>query len=188
MEADISIWRKTGHFYFALTRRQTRCRRKMRMSGLCKVEMMSAFMEGRGRYGNGANHFEPTRTGPVESVARGTAAASDEGWGSRAAESNRPPGVPDAAPHPRARGRCSGSPITRTAIESQAGSPFRGEGFDSRGSALCRLWAHAGRRALSQGWFPREPGDPADLDDQSGLLASALAAGEEDPRVAGKKS
>jgi hypothetical protein len=35
------------------------CRRKMRMSGLCKVEM-SAFMEGRGPYGNGANHFEPT--------------------------------------------------------------------------------------------------------------------------------
>jgi hypothetical protein len=24
MEADISIWRKTGHFYFALTRRETR--------------------------------------------------------------------------------------------------------------------------------------------------------------------
>src|SRR5580692_12976594 len=63
------------------------CRRKMRMSGLCKVEM-SAFMEGRGPHGNGANHFEPTRTGPVESVARGTAAASDAGCGSRAAESN----------------------------------------------------------------------------------------------------
>jgi len=24
MEADISIWQKTGHFYFALTRRETR--------------------------------------------------------------------------------------------------------------------------------------------------------------------
>ena len=92
------------------------------------------------------------------------------------------------APHPRTQGCGSDSRITRTAIESQAGSPFRGEGFDSRGSALCRLWAHAGRRALSPGWFPREPGDPADLDDQSGLLASALPAGEEDPRVAGKKS
>ena len=30
--ADISIWQKTGHFYFALT-----CRCKMRMSGLNKV-------------------------------------------------------------------------------------------------------------------------------------------------------
>ncbi len=30
-------------------------------------------------------------------------------------------------------------------------------------------WAHAGRRTLSPGWFPREPGDPADVDDQSGL-------------------
>jgi hypothetical protein len=39
----------------------------MRMSGLCKVEM-SASMEGRGPHGSGANHFEPTRTGPIESV------------------------------------------------------------------------------------------------------------------------
>src|SRR6267378_1301604 len=77
-----------------------RCRCKMRMSALCKVEM-SAFMDGRGAHGNGANHFESTRTGPIESVARGTAAASDAGCGSRAAESNRPPGAPDAAPHPR---------------------------------------------------------------------------------------
>jgi hypothetical protein len=30
---------------------------------------MSAFMEGRGPHGDGANHFEPTRTGPIESVA-----------------------------------------------------------------------------------------------------------------------
>src|SRR5260370_575309 len=39
LEADISIWQKTGHFYFALTELFTRCRGKMRMSGLCKVEM-----------------------------------------------------------------------------------------------------------------------------------------------------
>ena len=44
------------------------CRRKMRMSGLCKVEM-SAFMGGRGAYGNGANCLEPTRTGPLKSAA-----------------------------------------------------------------------------------------------------------------------
>ena len=39
MEADISIWRKTGHFYFALTRVPASCSCKVRMSGLCKVEM-----------------------------------------------------------------------------------------------------------------------------------------------------
>src|ERR1700719_1797104 len=50
------------------------CRRKKRMSGLCKVQM-SAFMDGRGPHGNGANRVEPTRTGPIESVARGTAEA-----------------------------------------------------------------------------------------------------------------
>jgi hypothetical protein len=60
VEPDISILRKTGHFYFALTRRETRCRCKMRMSGLSKVEM-SAFIGGRGPHGNGANRFETRR-------------------------------------------------------------------------------------------------------------------------------
>src|SRR4030081_939704 len=45
-------------------RRGTACRCKMRMSGLSKVEM-SAFIGGRGRYGDGANGLEPTRTGPA---------------------------------------------------------------------------------------------------------------------------
>jgi len=44
------------------------CRRKMRMSGLCKVEM-SASMGGRGAHGNGADRFEPTGTGPILSSA-----------------------------------------------------------------------------------------------------------------------
>src|ERR1700676_2669039 len=116
MEADISIWRKTGHFYFALTRRHEDCRRKMRMSCLCKVEM-SAFMDGRGPYGSGANHLEPTRSGPIESVARGTAEASLAGSSSGAAESNRPPGAADAAADSRARGWCLGSRTTRPALE-----------------------------------------------------------------------
>src|SRR6202035_5946409 len=38
--------------------RQIGCRCKVRMSGLCKVEM-SAFMGGRGAYGNGADRLEP---------------------------------------------------------------------------------------------------------------------------------
>jgi hypothetical protein len=78
------------------------------MSGLCKVEM-SGFMDGRGAYGNGAHRLEPTRTGPLESVARGKLEASDAGLSGRAAESNRPSGATDAAPHSRTRGCCPGS-------------------------------------------------------------------------------
>src|SRR5216683_4798374 len=80
-----------------------KCRRKMRMSGLRQVEM-SAFMDGRGPYGNGANHVEPTRTGPIESVARGKAEASFAGRSSGAAEGKCPPGATDAAPPSRTRG------------------------------------------------------------------------------------
>jgi hypothetical protein len=57
----------------------------------------------RGAYGNGADRFEPTRTGPLESVARGKAEAFDAGRSGRAAESKRPPGAADAAPPSRAR-------------------------------------------------------------------------------------
>src|ERR1700736_3713068 len=103
----------------------------MRMSGLSKVEM-SAFMGGRGAHGDGANHFEPTGTGPLESVARGTAEASLAGSSSGAAESNRPPGAADATADSRARGWCPGSRITRAAIESQVGGPLGAEGFGSR--------------------------------------------------------
>jgi hypothetical protein len=46
----------------------------MRMSGLSKVEMF-AFIGGRGRYGNGANRLEPTRTGPATCAARDKAEA-----------------------------------------------------------------------------------------------------------------
>jgi len=43
--------------------KDSRCRCKMRMSGSSKVEM-SASIDSRGRYGNGANCLEPIRTGP----------------------------------------------------------------------------------------------------------------------------
>src|SRR5438105_9453880 len=46
------------------------------MSGLSKVEM-SAFIRGGGRYGNGANRFEPTRTGPATRATRDSAKAAD---------------------------------------------------------------------------------------------------------------
>jgi hypothetical protein len=66
---------------------------------------MSAFMDGRGPHGDGANHVEPTRTGPIESVARGKAETSFAGSSSRAAEGNRPPGAADADATSRVWGR-----------------------------------------------------------------------------------
>src|SRR5580658_5722457 len=103
-----------------------RCRCKMRMSGLCKVEM-SAFMDGRGPHGNGAHRFEPTRTGPVESVARGTAEASDAGSSRYTVESKRPPGAADAARASRARRSLPGARTARPAIKPQAGGPVGAE-------------------------------------------------------------
>src|SRR5260370_40141847 len=45
---------------------------QLRMSGLSKVEM-SAFIGGRGPYGNGANRLEPTRPGPAARATEGQA-------------------------------------------------------------------------------------------------------------------
>src|SRR5580692_1518042 len=53
----------------ASQRRETKCRRKMRMSGLCKVEM-SAFLRVGGPYGRGADRVECEGAGAVEGVAR----------------------------------------------------------------------------------------------------------------------
>ena len=78
-----------------------------------------------GAHGNGADHLEPARTGPIESVARGHAEASFAGSSSGAAEGNRPPGAANAASNSRARGWCLGSRTTRPAIEPQAGGPDR---------------------------------------------------------------
>jgi hypothetical protein len=94
------------------TNRRAACRRKMRMSGLRKVEMF-AFMDGLAPYGNGANRFEPTRTGPIESVARGVANASFADSCSGALKVTDP--AADAAADSRARGWCSSSRITRPA-------------------------------------------------------------------------
>src|SRR6516225_9818969 len=159
MEADISIWRKPGHFYFALTLSISLCRCKVRMSGLCKVEM-SAFMDGRGPHGNGANRVEPTRTGPIESVARGTAEAADAADSRGAAESKRP----------------------------QAAGPVGAEHSGAPAPALCGFRTHAGRRTLGRGRVCGEPGDATEVDDQGGLVAATLPAREKDPRMAGAQS
>src|ERR1700730_16756109 len=149
----------------------------MRMSGLSKVEMY-ALMEGRRPDGNGANHFEPARTGPLESVARGKAEAPFAGSSSPAAEGNRPPGAAHAAADSRARGWCPGSRTTWSAIEPQAGSPVRAEDFGAAAAALCGFRTHAGRRAPGPGGFVGEPGDAAEVDDQGSLVASTLPARE----------
>src|ERR1700683_486645 len=89
-------------------REEEACRRKMRMSGLGKVEI-SAFMDGRDPQGNRANHFEPTRTGSIESVRRGTAEAVDAGSSGRAVESKRPTRAAHAAAPARVRRSLLGS-------------------------------------------------------------------------------
>src|SRR4029077_2041531 len=108
----------------------------MRMSGLCKVEM-SAFMDGRGPHGDGANRFEPTRTGPPESVAGDTAETSDASSRGPAAENKRPPGAADAAPPSPTRRSFLGSRTTRPAIEPQAGGPLGAEDSGAPAAALC---------------------------------------------------
>src|SRR5207302_1112740 len=117
-------------------------------------------------------------------VARGKAKASDAGSCSQAVESNRPPGAADAAPHSRARGWCPSSWTTRPAIEPQVGGPVRAQDSGAPTPALCGFRAHAGRRTPGQGGIPGESRDAAKVDDQGGLVASALAAGEDGACVA----
>src|ERR1700684_4061030 len=141
-----------------------RCRRKMRMSGLCKVEM-SAFMDGRGPHGNGANHFEPTRTGPIEGVARGTAETADAGSRRRATENKRPPRAADAAAPARARRSLPGSRTARSTIESQAGGPLGAEDSGTPAPALCGFRTHPGCRTPVAGRFFGETGDTTGVGD-----------------------
>src|ERR1700693_698057 len=187
-EAESPIWShrrrilplsRPGHNEFA-----SGCRRKVRMSGLCKVEM-SAFMDGRGAHGNGANRVEPARTGPIESVAPGTAEAVDAGSSGRAVASKRPPGAADAAAPAPARRSLPGSRTARPAIEPQAGSAVRAADFGAATSALCRFRSHVGRRTPGPGGFCGEPGDAAEVDDPGSLVAAAFPARENDPRMAG---
>src|ERR1035438_8013975 len=146
-EERLSLRHGDSHLRLGLKssqRMQRMCRCKMRMSALCKVEK-SAFMDGRGPYGNGADRFEPTRTGPIEGVARGKAEAADAAGRRRAAESNRPPGAADAAADSRARGWCLGSRTARPAIEPQAGGALRAQGSGAPAPALCGFRSHVGR-------------------------------------------
>src|ERR1700681_1100522 len=97
----------------ASQRHDTKCRCKMRMSGLCKVEM-SAFMDGRGPHGDGANRFEPTRTGPAAGATRGQAEADHADRSRQAAEDQRSPHPSIAVSSAGVRRSSSGAWITRT--------------------------------------------------------------------------
>jgi hypothetical protein len=67
------------------------CRSKMRMSGLCKVEM-SGFIQGGRRDGSGANRVERERTGSVEGVAASRRRSFKTNRSGPAAALERPPG------------------------------------------------------------------------------------------------
>src|ERR1700758_3109735 len=162
-------------------------RRKVRMSGLCKVEM-SAFMDGRGPHGDGANRFESTRTGPLEGGARDTAEASDANSRGPAAENKRPPGAEDAAPPSPTRRSFPGSRTARPTIEPQAAGSLGAQDCGAPAAALCRFRTHAGSRTPGPGGFLREPGDAAEVDEQSGLVEPALAAREGRACMAGAAS
>src|ERR1700722_2472816 len=156
----------------------------MRMSGLCKVGM-SGFMGGRGAYGDGADRLEPRRTGPIAGVARVGARGIKAGCGGAADEVNRPSGAPVAAALAQGRRQGGDPQVAGATLESEVLWLLPTEGLGSRGSALCRLRAHAGRRALGAGRDSAEPRDLAEMDDRSDLLASRPPAREKDPRLAG---
>src|SRR5712691_2361663 len=94
------------------------CRRKMRMSGLCKVEM-SAFL-GAGRpNGTGADQLECERAGAIEGAARNRARSSEAGGSRPTLAVDGPAGaaVMDTLAYPR-RWR-AGSPAAGTSLESE---------------------------------------------------------------------
>jgi hypothetical protein len=130
--------------------RRGMCRCKMRMSGLCKVEM-SAFIGGRGPHGNGANLLEPTRTGPVAGATRSEAEADHAGGSCQAAEDERSPD-PSAAVWFRGTRRSSSDPwITRESIKPQVSRGVGARDFAPGAATLCGRRANSRRRAAQEG-------------------------------------
>src|SRR6266436_5385766 len=163
------------------------CRCKMRMSGLCKVEM-SAFMGGRGAYGNGADRLEPTRTGPIARATRGQAEADHADRSRQAAEDQRSP-YPLASVSSGGTRRPSGDPwITRTKIKPQVSCAVGAENFAPGATTLCGLRTHPGRRALGPGGVVGEPRNAAQVDGEDQLMVPARATRKDHPCVAGTAS
>src|SRR5258707_1122737 len=156
----------------------------MRMSGLCKVEM-SAFMGGRGAYGNGADRLEPTRTGQIARATRGPAEADHADRSRQAVEDQRSP-YPSASVSSGGTRRPSGDPwITRTKIKPQVSRAVGAEDFAPGAATLCGLRTHPGRRALGPGGAIGEPRDATQVDGEGQLVAPARATGKDHPCVAG---
>jgi hypothetical protein len=163
------------------------CRCKMRMSGLCKVEM-SAFIGGRGRYGNGANRLEPTRTGPAAGATRGQAEADHADRSRQAAKDQRSP-HPSTAISSGGTRRSSGDPwITRKTIKPQVNYAVGAEDFEPGAPTLCGLRTHPGRRAPGPGGIAGEPRDAAEVDGEGQSVAPTRATRKNHPCVAGTAS
>ena len=77
------------------------------------------------------------------------------GCGGAADEINRPSGAPVAAALAKGRRQGGDPQVAGSALESEVRWFLAAEGFGSRRSALCRLRAHAGRRALGPGRVTR---------------------------------
>jgi hypothetical protein len=67
--------RRLPHIPATVSPAHPACRGKMRMSGLCKVEM--SVLCGAGRYGTGANRLEHERAGTIKGFARSRARPSE---------------------------------------------------------------------------------------------------------------
>src|SRR5713101_9937414 len=164
-------WKLTWLFR-GVKKRAAVCRGKVRMSGLCKVEMSGFIGAGRAD-GTGANCVEPARSGSVEGVARGPARSS-EASRSRPASAADGPARAAVTGTPAKRGRSrAGAPAARTALEPQdlrRGSAARPSRVAT--APLRRFRTYAGGGASGAPRPAGEPGDAAAMDGPLGTVAA----------------
>src|SRR5438132_4433657 len=152
------------------------CRSKMRMSGLCKVEM-SGFIQGRRADGTGANRVEHEGTGAVEGAARSRARPSETGGSGTASAIERPPGtaLADAAAN-SGRWR-DGAWVARPGLEPENS---RGHGAARVArlapGVLSGIRPHAGRRAPGAPGSRGQPRDAAEMDECRRIGSRAAGA------------
>src|SRR5260370_11317787 len=147
------------------------CRGKMRMSGLCKVEM-SGFIQGRRADGTGANRVEHERTGAAEGVTRSRARPSEAGGSGTASAIERPPGtaLADAAAN-------SGRWRDRAWVARPGLEPENSRGHGAARVArlapgvLSGIRPHAGRRAPGAPGSLGQPRDAAEMDECRRIVA-----------------
>src|ERR1700728_5186811 len=99
-------------------RRAAPCRRKMRMSGLCKVEM-SGFIPMGGRDGNGANRVEHERAGAVKGAAASRRRSSEAGRSRAAAALDGSSDTAIADTSAQRRGSRNRTPVARASFEPE---------------------------------------------------------------------